>query len=702
MPWWEALIRSAAALGLIAFAALASWRSAWLLIGARDTLLRWTGMMVIGLAASTLGFFALHFTHLFRIEVAVPATIGLWWLVRRLTRHAPSDAEFWRRERRVLGALGRSWQRSPSKHLGFPFLVMMGLMGARCLLLPPLGWDTMVYHGPRAAIWVQQAGFTLPENAPSVWSHYRKFPAGSEVSYAWAMLPFHGDTLYGLCSFLQWLGLGVAVWALARRLGLREPRASVAAIAVMFIPTLQLEVGTGYVELLLMLAGCAALSCSVAFYQNGILSLAVLALIAAGLSFGVKLPGVFFAVPTVGLIALGLWRHRRRMSPRAGLSLLLGAAVAALPPLPWLIYNVIDSGLPLSPFPIRVAGIQLGEMDRCLRDMIGWIPQAWIYDWDREWTALKGLFPPPSSRSEALGVTMLIPLVFAVLAVGKCQRRRWLPVFAMWSLILLLIANHFSRSSAALRFIWPASVARFLLPFVAGSIVLSMLISTKRHGFYLWLLLAITGINSTLRLFVGWGEFEYWQVPLIALAACFMVSLLARKTPKEGKSKRGRIAFTLCSAVFVMSALPYVQGHVRVRSLHQSFELHPFDNYWAHGVPFVMSKRYKHRIAFTSNWRTWFSYFFMGERLQNTILYVPVTHSGVTIYGGGDGQRRKQADYQAWHRRLLRRKIDTVITFREASLEQGWMQAHPQHFQRVAGDHGWGMFRVVGVVPEAR
>ena len=129
-------------------------------------------------------------------------------------------------------------------------------------------------------------GGTADLFAPGNWALYRNFWAGAEVLTAWSMLPFHADTLAMASQAICWLALGLALVALVRELGAREPYASSVAALVLATPTVRMQVGTGYVELVQLAFLFSGMALGMAFLrrpQNGLL---VLTAAAVGLAAG--------------------------------------------------------------------------------------------------------------------------------------------------------------------------------------------------------------------------------------------------------------------------------------------------------------------------------------------------------------------------------------------------------------------------------
>ena len=214
-------LRLAAALTLVTCTFLAAYRLAWAWIGPGAVALRWASTFAIGSWLATLGFHVLFPLGLFRLPEAVAVSLALAVGCRFVGRHRRTR-ELLRRDLGAFARLARGAIASPAGLAIAFFMPFVALRLSRTLFQPPLAWDSLVYHGVRAGLFVQDAGFTF-EPAPGSWGLYRNYFAGAEVLSAWAMLPFHTDLLASFANGLQWLGVGLAVWALGRALGLRSP-----------------------------------------------------------------------------------------------------------------------------------------------------------------------------------------------------------------------------------------------------------------------------------------------------------------------------------------------------------------------------------------------------------------------------------------------------------------------------------------------
>jgi hypothetical protein len=689
----EVLCASPLALLCIAGTLVASHRWAWACVGPRPASLRWTATLILGIALSTGGFQLLFWLGIFQPAPAAAAA-GSLAVLSRLTLRGVTSRQMWAHDVGLLRRLfrGRSaWRRRPQLLL---FAPLAALVVARALVVPPLAWDTLTYHGVRSAMFVQ--GTFSFEPGPGGWSLYRHFFSGAEVLVAWAMLPFHSDLLASFTNAVEWLALGLACWAFARELGVKGPEACLSAWASVFIPTLVLEVPSGYVEIVLSLCIVSSLAFGISFLRRAAPSHAFLALLSAGLAAGIKLPGALpAAIVAVFVIVIGVLgpRHRGRTT---ALAIALGVVCGTLAVAPWMWRAYVETGHLLT-FPVELFGLSFGESDPALR----WYLERDVsgaYTWSTEWRTLRAIFSSPLEVDEALGALTLVPLLLmpAGLVVGLRER----PLSTAMSLLVFLsiVAFLYLPSVSVSRLYYPTSVSRYLIAAGLIAIPVSLLWCRSRPqlgGAYSIVLFACALFHALSRAFYGWAPFEGTAVALVVLGA----TLIGSASYLCGRRSRwlGAIA---CAALVSLSLGLLDRAHVdwRDRAAEHSVQLHRVPRYWLAGARALDQPSAPRRLAITGGSDQeadrWFTYLFLGRSLQNTLHYVPISCDGAVVHHDV-ADRRDRARRECWLERLSERDITDVVSFRPSSVELEWMESLPSHFRRIAGDRGrtWGVFR---------
>jgi hypothetical protein len=637
-------------------------------------------MSAFSLALATIGCLAL----LAIASRAMPRKVPLRWAVHRE----------WRGITRGTKLL----VRGPHATINGIFIAFGALFALRALLVPPLGWDWFTYHGPRAAGWVASGRFTF-DDGPGPLGYYRNFFAGAEVLVAWSMLPFDSDLFVNLGLFVQWIALGLSAWALGRAAGLREPFAATGAGVTLFASTMQMELNSGYVEIPLIALLCHGTALAILFCRRASPALAVLSAASIGVAIGVKITAAPLGA-VVLLVLLVRTVTMRGLSLGKRLSWMAAAACCALLPVaPWIANAWRNTGYPLSPMPVEIAGIRLGVAAPALT-WLQWRPELTPHEWATELPALERVLAPLASPfTEALGSMAMIPFIAAPLGAVALLRRRLAVSALLCVLTTIPLAVHFSESMSAIRLLWPANSSRHLLVSLTFATVLS-LSWCRRDGacsqLYRRLLLSYPLVYGVLCARWGWGAWETPEAVIVGVALA-LAGVLLRRAFRHG-ARAGSFALAVVLGL-ATSALQIRRDQTRVRAFAHSFALHPFKNSWVEAMPMVDDPARPHHIAITGGENhhadTWFMYPFLGRRLQNVLSYVVPTADGRIADFGPFGDFRERAQFDAWLDRLKAKGIEEVVTFEPRSIEQTWMDERPAAFQRLAGDASWGLYRLI-------
>ncbi|HVZ30792.1 MAG TPA: hypothetical protein VG963_00115, partial [Polyangiaceae bacterium] len=690
----EVVGRALAALFLVACALLFCLSAVRWLLPRAGLPLRWATIFGLGTWLATAGFHLLRALGIFQLWAAIVCCGALAAIAVRGHPSLPPWRSTVRRETRAARAAWRLLIHGRYSLANGLFLGLAALFVLRGLIIPPLAWDTLTYHGTRAIIWVQSGNFTF-DPGPGPFSMYRHFFGGSELLMAWAMLPFRSDLLANLPGSAGWLGLGLAAWALARALGIREPFAASAAGASMFVSTILLELNSGYVEIALNFALLLGIALATYGLRRSTGPALLLSAMSIGTAAGTKLTGAP-AGAVVSLVLLAKFVFSRETTWRNKATwLALSLGVAALPVVPWMVLAWRESGYPLSPLPVEVLGIKLGVADAALR----WhqeVPKFEPYVWEQEKGVLLRVFYPLSTGryTEAFGALALLPILAAPFGALVLIRRRPLQGLLLSLTTLTALGSFFSVAMTTVRLKWPDSSARFLLLFLLLAIPLSLAWTRPRFALAqayrraLWLA-ALASCMLALRW--GWGVWEPREAVIIAIVITAFATLAGwaiRRDPRSGLGASALLFAVACSV------LQLRRDETRSAAFHQSFALHPFLRYWADGVDPLDDPRTAHRIAITGGEHqdapAWFFYPFFGRRLQNEITYVPATKDGGIAQFGPFGDFSTRKDLTRWEERLDAARIDHVISFFPRSIEQDLMEAAPQRFVKIAGDFHWG------------
>src|SRR6266542_162847 len=456
--------RALAAELLVAGTFLAAYTMACRLLSREPTVLRWAGVVAAGSFLASIGFHLMCALRAFHLTAALASVAGLSAAALVLgTGKRPLD-EWLRRDRRFVRRLLARYRRSRHREFVFAFVACSLPIVLRPMLLPPLGWDTLTYHGLKAAMWVQYGG-ELHMDAPGPWALTQALWGGGEVFTAWAMLPFHSDLLAMWVDALEWLALGVSLVALARELGIREPYASAVTGLALSIPSLRVLVGSGYVETCQLMTAASSAALTVRFLRRPSPGSFWLAAAAAGVAASVKLPFLPLALLLVGASIARLLAappsHCNRLLQAA-----FGLALFSVSIAPWMWQSYRKLGQPLSPLPVHMLGMNLGVPSPELR----WYQERpGVSAGEGLRILAKAFFGDMQSPGAAVVLVSLIGLgAWPVIA-----RRLPGAALLLGSMVAVNWAEYFSSGLSLVRHEWPGTSIRFLLPALVITVIVA-------------------------------------------------------------------------------------------------------------------------------------------------------------------------------------------------------------------------------------
>jgi len=376
----------------------------------------------------------------------------------------------------------------------------------------------------------------------------------------------------------------------------------------------------------------------------------------------------------------------------------------AVPVVPWFVVNAVSTGLPFSPFDIHIGRLALGAAPPEYR----WFVDRGIatgFNWQAELGIMKQVFAWPAKVVDAPGALCLLPATIMLPGFVRLSRRNAFAAMLLGSVVIVCVAFFMSRQFAPIRYTFPQNSGRFLLPAIAVAAVATTVAGRTRSmgARVCYGLLAICAAWYDVEFaFVGFSATSRRGAAEIVLAAAVLLALVhySRRLTNARVKLTARVAIAGCALFGFTSA----RDEFRSRLFHDDYTLHWFAGwrYWVDAAD-VMDVPEQHlRLAVLGgaeqNEDNWFVYPFMGRRLQNEVVYVPPTGSGrVQHYDGGQlwTDLVQSSNYWAWRMRLDKLQVSHVMSFRPASIELGWMEAHPETFERLAGAPGdWGLFAV--------
>ena len=353
-----------------------------------------------------------------------------------LTRPAPREEPA--RERAPL----REWLLPAAAALlvaGCAIALMRTLAGA-----PISSIDAQNFQVPIPARWIQ---------THSVWGLHQwiadysnaTYPLNGNALFTAVMLPFHSPFLARLVAVPFWALAGVAVVALAERLGASRPAGVLAAAAFVSLPVALRSGLEGAQTDMPMLAWLGA---GAVFLLRHRRSGARGDLVVAGLGLGLALGTKWYALTALAVV-LGVWAlERRRDVLRPGLAL-IGLALAGGGF--WLLRNWVETRNPLFPQPLPPL---FDAPPDPLREQGGFTLAHYLFEPD----VWRDYLWPAFEASFGLGAIALL--------VGAAAAARRAPWFALAGLGLLAVyaVTPYSAFGPEGRPLLAAASTRYALP----------------------------------------------------------------------------------------------------------------------------------------------------------------------------------------------------------------------------------------------
>ena len=175
-----------------------------------------------------------------------PVVIGAWMLFS-----AVLGASVWKRRRRSLTPRESPWLVGPPRE-EIALLSGLGLLAAAVVLTAgaaaPTNWDSMTYHLPRIAHWIQNASVA---HYPTHVLRQLTLGPGAELIGAQIELLAGSDRWINFLQTLAWLGVAMAASVLAEDLGATRRGQALAAVFAATLPMAILQASSTQNDLVL-------------------------------------------------------------------------------------------------------------------------------------------------------------------------------------------------------------------------------------------------------------------------------------------------------------------------------------------------------------------------------------------------------------------------------------------------------------------
>ena len=684
LVWTMILVRILAAIAAAGCCWLVAYLAAARLLKGTQITIRIVGGLCLAYWLAAWSFETLGLLGGFRLAVIVPVlavlAIGFLLLQRQFV-----GAELSFAAAEVRDEVRRIWAELRSHRW---VVVALGLVGvhllirmARALATPSCGWDDFTYHLFRAGRWVQNAGLDL-EPAPDAWTYYEFFPWGGDLVWAWALVWRITDVLVPVGAIALWCTVLVAAYGVARELGQDRVTALIVAAALAVLPSQASQMNTAYVDNAVLAMVLVASLFLLVLLRDPDVSAGGAASFLVGAACGVGLMVKMTFLPLLATaVVIVAWRALRSRQMGDLIAFIGGAAVVA----PNLAFNWIHRGSPFYPFRI-IESLPYNQQHEWILGKYG--EGATPAELIRAGKALLvNIFPlDPFLNVGFLGLVLLLFGVAGSARLARSSRGRWFLVWAM-SGAAVTILHFFSPGNSSMIVFWTIVMGRFLVPSLAGLLVASGLV----------------GATLVRRVLLPTMLVEYFlyaphKWPLeITMATAQVAAMFAVVVAAGAFLRRRKLAealrWTLMALVMTLTLLATTGVRERVR--FDAYRLHGerrvFD---FHGVPFIeawpMWQRVEQagpsRIAVTAGFdgltgHNWFRWPFLGTRLQNEVVYLPITKDGSLVSYIDPEEVATTADRDAWLARLQDKEIDFVAALGPANIEHTWIFALPEIFE---------------------
>ena len=415
---------------------------------------------------------------------------------------------------------------------GAAFVLISGWTLAAAWLgsaIPSDGRDTLTFHVPEAVRWMQTGTiWRVDQFEPLLANAY--YPQNGDALNLAVLEPFQSDAFVRVLSVMSLPVLALAIYALAREL--RAPRGAAllggAVVAALPISVLTAEEGAKT-----DLWCIAALAVAGLFMLRHLRTRAGADLLLGGLALGLGFGTKWYGVTAAAVVAAAWMIARVWQRPAPRIAAREAGTVAALCLLGgglWLARNWVESGNPLFPAPVRVAGITVfSAPDDPIRQCADYTVAGYLGNAD----VLRHVLWP--IWRGALGAGVLLPLAAILSAPLLCRPRRTAVGLSLVGLALLVMYAVLPYSALGVKDqpVFAGPNVRYALPALAlGGALLACVLPRLGRLRHVGELLAVVAVASGLHhgLFLSDGRIAVGVVAACALGALWVA---ARRLPRR-------------------------------------------------------------------------------------------------------------------------------------------------------------------------
>lgn len=575
-------------------------------------------------------------------------------------------------------------------------VVVISISTIRALLMPPLSWDSLVYHLFFAGTWVQQKGMVLL-SVPIEMDACTHFPINGEMIAAWAMLPFHSDLMVNLINFPFFLLGSFAFYALAREFNLNKKFASLLVCLVCFSPMIYSYITTTYVDIPVFAELIGAVLFFFRFLRIKHRMDAIFIFLCLGLAIGTKLTALHITALICSFTFFSiLWKNLKQNNFLSSLSLIgVGLGMMILIGGNQYIKNWHQAGNPLYPYQISVGKHTLFSGSIYLEKVA---QEMGLGTRQLDFANVQAMFSySPTDHPRTAGPKFLFLVIVAVASLifkpqVKPKYRFWL-LTLLWLIPMFLFYFDNSVNSVLARRFWPNDCSRFLItPLALATLVALLQFARTRTIFPL--------INFLLPLFIiadlfmvnyrfRYPIFNYlfWFLSISTIGIFLVVKSLANFN--NSKSIRLLLAIFVGVIILVLTAttlkLQEYKDTTRLSYFKYYTALHDFPRQFADGWNWCDNPDTPQTIALTTgkahSGHNWFFYPLMGSHLQNRVVFASINRKGVYPTHIDRGLSNENGDFNTWRYNLQAQNVDLIFVQEPFPIELKWIKSNPEFFK---------------------
>lgn len=235
-----------------------------------------------------------------------------------------------------------------------PFIIIFILRAFNAIIQVPLEYDSLAYHLPFMAEWLQTASIKSVYYSAFA-SPIGYYPSNHELLDLWLALPFKNDFLINLINFPIIIILIISLWEIFKTLKIDKTIRIFSIASLVYIPIFLRQIGLPLVDIFFCTTFSIAIYYLIKNYQEkeNTSNLIIFGL-AIGLFIGTKYLGIVYsAIPLIIFFLINI------LEKKLIKKLLITSVCILLTGSFFYIRNFIDSGNPLFPTEIILFGKQI-------------------------------------------------------------------------------------------------------------------------------------------------------------------------------------------------------------------------------------------------------------------------------------------------------------------------------------------------------